>query len=61
MVEAAFARYRAGEAELTDLLDTLRSVLSARLAGEELFGRALAAQREVERVVGRPLAAGGVL
>jgi outer membrane protein TolC len=61
MVEAAFARYRAGEAELTDLLDTLRSVLSARLAGEELYGRALAAQREVERVVGRPLAVGGVL
>jgi len=59
MVDAAFARYRAGEAALTDLLDTLRSVLAARLAGEDLYGRALEAQRKVEEVVGRPLAVGG--
>jgi cobalt-zinc-cadmium efflux system outer membrane protein len=59
MIEAAFSRYRAGEAELTDLLDTLRSVLAARLASEELYGRALGAHRRMEEVVGRPLVAGG--
>jgi outer membrane protein TolC len=55
MIDASFARYRAGEAELIELLDTVRAVLVALMANEEIYERALEAQRQVEMAAGRPL------
>lgn len=49
-VEAASAAFRAGEADLTDLLETLRSATGAELAALELREAALAAGRELARV-----------
>jgi outer membrane protein TolC len=49
-VEAASAAFRLGEADLTDLLDTLRSATGAELAALELREAALAASRELARV-----------
>lgn len=49
-VEAASAAFRLGEADLTDLLDTLRSATGAELAALELREAALAAGRELARV-----------
>lgn len=59
VVEAATAAYRAGEASLTDLLDVLRSAFETRL--RELLARALAlaAHRDLEVALGRPLSEGG--
>jgi outer membrane protein TolC len=48
LVDSATASYRAGEATLTDLLDTLRAVREARIGALELLGAALEAQRELE-------------
>jgi outer membrane protein TolC len=59
MVEAALAAYRAGEAGLTDLLDTLRAARDARLRALELLDAALAAHRDLEVALGRPLSDGG--
>jgi outer membrane protein TolC len=56
---AATAAYRAGEASLTDLLDSLRAALGARLSEIELRERALEAHRELEVALGRPLSGGG--
>lgn len=49
-VEAASAAFRLGEADLTDLLDTLRSATGAELAALELRESALAAGRDLARV-----------
>lgn len=49
-VEAASAAFRLGEADLTDLLETLRSATGAELAALELREAALAAGRELARV-----------
>lgn len=49
-VEAATAAFRLGEADLTDLLETLRSASGAALAALELHASALAAARDLARV-----------
>jgi outer membrane protein TolC len=49
-VEAASAAFRLGEADLTDLLDTLRPAPAAELAALELRDSALAVGRELARV-----------
>ena len=58
VIEAATASFRAGESGLTDLLDTLRSAFAARLRAVDARGLALQAHRELEAVLGRPLAEG---
>jgi cobalt-zinc-cadmium efflux system outer membrane protein len=55
-VESAVASFRLGESRLTDLLETLRSVLSARIAALDLLESALRAHRDLEVAAGRPLA-----
>jgi Outer membrane efflux protein len=59
VIGAATAAFRAGEASLTDLLDTLRAAMDARLSEIDLRGRALETHRELEAALGRPLAGGG--
>jgi cobalt-zinc-cadmium efflux system outer membrane protein len=53
--EAARAAWAAGELPLTDLLDTLRSALGARLRDAEAHASALAAHAALEAAAGRPL------
>ena len=56
---AATAAYRAGEAALTDLLDTLRAGHDARLGEPSTcVEQALAAHRDLEVALGRPLDGG---
>lgn len=57
VVESATAAFRLGESRLTDLLETLRSVLAARLAALDLYAAALEAHRSLELAAGRPLIA----
>lgn len=59
VVESATATFRLGESRLTDLLETLRSVLSARLAALDLYVAALQAHRDLEIAAGRPLGSNG--
>jgi outer membrane protein TolC len=59
VVTAATAAFRAGEASVTDLLDSLRAASSARIGEIELRGQALEAHRELEAALGRPLVGGG--
>lgn len=60
VIAAATAAFRAGEASLTDLLDSLRAATAARLAEIDLRGQALEAHRELEAALGRPLVGGGL-
>jgi outer membrane protein TolC len=60
VITAATAAFRAGEASLTDLLDSLRAAIGARLGEIDLRGQALEAHRDLEAALGRPLAGGGV-
>jgi len=60
VIAAATAAYRAGEASLTDLLDALRAASEARLREVDVRGQALAAHRDLEAALGRPLTDGGV-
>lgn len=53
--EAARAAWAAGELPVTDLLDTLRSVLGARLRDADAHASALAAHAALEAAAGRPL------
>lgn len=55
VIESATAAYRLGENQLTDLLETLRSALAARLAVLDLHSAALAAHRDLEVAAGRSL------
>ncbi len=55
---AARASFLAGESSMTDLLETLRSVLDSQLAALELSAQALAAHRELELSMGRTLTQG---
>ncbi len=55
IVTAAEAATRLGEADLTDLLDALRSTFGAEQTALELYEAALVAQRELELAAGRPL------
>lgn len=59
VIAAATAAYRAGEASLTDLLDALRAASEARLRELDTRGHALAAHRDLEAALGRPLTDGG--
>lgn len=59
VISAATAAFRAGEASLTDLLDSLRAALGARLSEIDLREQALAAHRELEAAVGQPVVGGG--
>lgn len=55
ILEGAEAAFRQGELSLTDLLDTHRSVTEATLARIDLYGAALAAHRDLERLSGTSL------
>lgn len=59
VIAAATAAFRAGEASLTDLLDSLRSATGARLGEIDLRGQAMESHRELEAALGRPLVGGG--
>lgn len=54
LLSGASAAYQLGESGLTDLLDTLRAALAARITGLEVREAALAAQRDLEAATGRP-------
>jgi outer membrane protein TolC len=60
LVASAVASFDLGEAALTDLLETLRSVLSSQRAALELYYNALEAHRHLEASTGRSLSSGGV-
>ncbi len=60
VIAAATAAFRAGEASLTDLLDSLRAAMAARMAEIDLRGQALEAHRELEAALGRSLTGGGL-
>jgi cobalt-zinc-cadmium efflux system outer membrane protein len=55
---AVFAAFEAGEASLTDVLDTLRSTVEVQQARLESLAQALAAERELEAAIGRPIPPG---
>ncbi len=55
IVAATTAAFGAGEATLTDLLDTVRSVQAAESSTLRLHAAALAAHRRLEQLAGRPL------
>jgi len=59
VIAAATAAFRAGEASLTDLLDSLRAAMAARMAEIDLRGQALEAHRGLETALGRSLTGGG--
>lgn len=58
LLAGASAAYQLGESGLTDLLDTLRAALAARITALEIREAALAAQRHLEAATGRPLSGG---
>ncbi len=55
VITSAAAMFEAGESDVTDLLETLRGVLSGQLAALESYAAALRAHRELELAAGRPL------
>lgn len=55
LLAGASAAYQLGESGLTDLLDTLRAALAARITALEVREAALAAHRDLEAATGRPL------
>lgn len=58
IARAAAASFEAGESTVTDLLDTLRALLEARLASLHLYAEALEAHRQLELASGRALTTG---
>jgi cobalt-zinc-cadmium efflux system outer membrane protein len=54
IVESAVVRFRAGESDATELIETMRSVMSARFAALDLYADALAAHRKLELAAARP-------
>ena len=56
---AVFAAFEAGEASLTDVLDSLRASVGVQMARLESLDRTLAAERELEAAIGRPVLLGG--
>ncbi|MDH3815245.1 MAG: TolC family protein [Acidobacteriota bacterium] len=56
---ATFAAFEAGEASLTDVLDSLRATVEVQLARLDSLDQALAAERELEAAIGRPILPGG--
>lgn len=59
VVDAQFAAFEAGEANLTDVLDGLRTTVDVQLARLETLAAALAAERRLEAALGRPILPGG--
>ena len=55
LLAGASASYQLGESGLTDLLDTLRAALAARITALEIREAALDAQRDLEAATGRSL------
>ncbi len=58
MVEGAVTAYELGESGITDLLDTVRSVVSTELAEVDLLAAALKAHRDLEAATGLTLLEG---
>lgn len=56
---ATFAAFEAGESSLTDVLDSLRATVEVQMARLESLELALAAERELEAAIGRPILPGG--
>jgi len=54
-----FAAFEAGEASLTDVLDSLRASVGVQMARLGSLDQALAAERELEAAIGRPIFLGG--
>ncbi|HVR30991.1 MAG TPA: TolC family protein, partial [Thermoanaerobaculia bacterium] len=54
LLDAANASFTAGETDLTDLLDTLRSASETEVDALELYAEALAAHRRLESTLGDP-------
>jgi len=59
LVESVAAAFQVGENTLTDLLETLRSVLSSQTAALNLHHNALEAHRNLEAAAGGSLSSGG--
>lgn len=59
VVRGTVAAFEAGEADVTDLNDALRAAFDADALALDLRGEALAAQRALERALGRPLTSRG--
>ena len=57
VIESAASSYRLGEASVTDLLETLASVVETRVAALDLYASTLTAHRNLEAAAGRPLTA----
>lgn len=58
VVEPVLAAFEAGEASLTDLLDTLRTTVEVELARLETLAAALQAERDLEAAIGRAVLPG---
>ena len=59
IVDSVLAAFEAGEASLTDVLDSLRTTIDVRLARLETLAAALAAERDLEAAVGHLILPGG--
>jgi cobalt-zinc-cadmium efflux system outer membrane protein len=59
LVESVTAAFQVGENTLTDLLETLRSVLGSQMAALNLHHNALEAHRNLEAAAGGSLSSGG--
>jgi cobalt-zinc-cadmium efflux system outer membrane protein len=59
VVVSVLAAFEAGEASLTDVLDSLRTTVDVRIARIETLAGALAAERKLEAAIGRPILPGG--
>jgi cobalt-zinc-cadmium efflux system outer membrane protein len=59
VADAMLAAFEAGEASLTDVVDTLRAIVDVEMARVASLARALAAERELEAAVGRSISRGG--
>lgn len=59
LLTAATEAYRLGEVTIAELFDTLDALRDAHLDHLDLYAAALAAQRDLEKAVGRSLGCGG--
>jgi len=59
VVGSVLAAFEAGEASLTDVLDSLRASAAVRLSRLDTLAAALAAERRLEAAIGHPIPAGG--
>lgn len=59
VVDSVLAAFDAGEADLTDVIDSLRTTVDVQLARLDSLATALAAGRELEAALGRPILPGG--